>query len=103
MTEPMERDDATPAPETDRRFKALVAEARQIEALPTVGEVEVRRLAEIVDELNAIVDDLPESRIAEFNRRWHLPAGRAIDIPVVLSGPTSLVLPHRDHIHWAGW
>jgi hypothetical protein len=72
MTEPSER---------DARFWALSAEAKRIGALPDPGRPEVERLAAIFEEMQAIVDDLPEERLRRFRDRLHRGRGRAVDIP----------------------
>jgi hypothetical protein len=100
-------------PEVDAQFWALSAEARQIGAGPGVGKPEVERLAEIVEEMNAILDDLPEERLRRFRSRIYEFPGRTVNLPLPpLTPPTWPVgkieripsCPHparHDHIHWA--
>ena len=99
-----------PDPERDLRFSELSAEAKRIGALPEHGEAEVRRLDEIVTELGAILDDLPEVRLAKLRRRMHESRGRAIDLPPKMPFAVKRVgYPGRriwpfsaePHVHWA--
>lgn len=64
--------------ERDRRFYALLAEAKAIRP-ETAGEPEVRRLAEIFDELQAILAEVDPRAGLKDPRRWH-GQGRAVDI-----------------------
>jgi hypothetical protein len=66
-------------PETDRRFWELSADSRRLAATPDVGEPEVTRLAEILEEMQRILEEAdPSIKAHKIARRYH-GAGRAVD------------------------
>lgn len=73
-------DGETPDQRRNRRFRELAAEGRSIGDTPEPGEPEVRRLAAILDEMTAILDEVdPGARYRREARRFHA-TGRAVDV-----------------------
>lgn len=109
-----------PDPETDRRFHELSDEAHRIGENPNPGEAEVRRLSEVVTEMQEIVSGLPQRPEYSEDGQWmrltpggqwrRAPRGRAVDLPPTAvpgkRGKPAGLPPVVDgqgnsHIHWA--
>jgi hypothetical protein len=84
--------------DTDSRFWDLSTEARLIGACPNPGRPEVERLAQILEEMTAIVADLPAERHRRALSRYHQGRGRAVDFlpPSPLAHALKHLLPAAE-------